>query len=477
MFKKGSLLVIIIILAFLILYPQTQNRTIEKSIERVVLITLDTVRADHLGYSGYVRNTSPFLDNLSKQSVVFTKAFTVMSHTLPAHVSLFTSLFPLQHGSLKNISHVSPELMSLGKIFDNNGYSTAGFVGVYFLERLTDHFNHFDTPVCTDNLIIDNKIVYRPANRTVDNVINWLNEKGSKQPFFLWLHLYDAHDPYRPPEKYRMKFEDSGRDDEFSSFLFSKHYLPVDFFKEKGKLFSVYNNYDGEILFIDHELQRLYTWAKKKHLLQKSLWIVTADHGEGLGNHYYMTHEKYIYNEQLHVPLMFHSPDGLLHNRFNDDIVGIMDVVPTLVDLIPLSISESVSFCGSSLLPQLFGDASTETKRLSYSQRRPKSFDRSSYLSKNLFCVQDEKYKLIKRSDEQDQFFDLGNDPGELNNLIHINNYQETIQNYYSYLDDFIENMPVDLDQTDEIPPSDPIKEKKIEKLLIELGYVDDSDE
>ncbi len=302
----------------------------------IVLITIDTLRADHLGCYGYFRDTSPTIDQLAREGILFERVVTSMSTTLPAHTSLFTSSYPARNGVLANYNvwaQPAPTgpggLRSVAQLLEAEGYRTAAYVSVFHLGRgsgLGAGFQVHDG-VVTD-LSGKGGVWDRRADVTTDRTLGWLGGAG-KEPFFLWVHYFDPHDPYDPPPPYDLLYS---TDSELVRWIERKR-IPA---RLQEKSAQDHNDYDGEIRFTDTQIERLFAGLKRLGLYDESLIILTADHGEGLMQHGHREHGV-LYNEQLFVPLIMKFPKdrGPAGQRI-DRLTSVIDVFPTALAAIDL---------------------------------------------------------------------------------------------------------------------------------------------
>lgn len=369
----------------------------------IVVITLDTLRADHLGCYGYFRDTSPHLDRLAAEGVLFERAVTTIATTLPAHLSLFTSRHPLQTGVFANGKKFrlrreeGSQVRLFSEMLDDLGYETAAFVSATPVKRPTGlgvGFDLFDQPERKG----------RRADRTVDRAIEWLEGTPSR-PFLLWIHLFDPHSPYDPPGRFKQAFS-AGPD--LVRFLWRKGVPdPWD-----AGLQSINDRYDGEILFADTHLGRLFEALSAGGLYSESTIVVVGDHGEGLGQHDRIGHGE-IHNEQLLVPLIIRFPDSTgLNGRRVERLVSIVDVLPTLIERLGMEIAaeDRAQLTGSDLLAR--------------GPRRPSALAQRTYGPKRKWGP-GQKYALIEgdwkytfSTHAPDELFDLARDPAEIENLI-----------------------------------------------------------
>ena len=413
--KKISILIFLFVIIVLTALQSSCLSKGKNNVHRFILITIDTLRADHLGCYGYPRSTSPFMDDLAKNGVLFLNAFSSSSHTSPSHTSIFTSLHPVQHNVLVNGASLHGRAFTMAEMFQDCGYGTAGFFGVGFLERITQGFD------VTDFKKYKKLVHYRQAQHTIDSVLDWLSGKKTSDKFFLWIHLFDPHRPYHPPKEYLEKIDlkSQTEKDIFINYLYEVHKLPVDFYKHDFKLIQDYNNYDAEIMLVDNEIKRLFDYMDKKGLNADSLWVITADHGEGLGNHHYESHGMYIYNEQIHIPLIFYFGNRAYAHTQVDSLVRHVDILPTFGDLTGYSLDKKEKIIqGFSLMSLMEHDEQDFPVNYSFSQRRPWDDSRRKWEQGEIYCLQDLNFKYIYHSEGKDEFYDLRYDPFESRNLM-----------------------------------------------------------
>src|SRR5258708_28145818 len=249
-------------------------QTPEKSAPNVVLITIDTLRADHLGCYGYRQIKTPNIDSLAADGARFTRAFSPVPVTLPSHTAMLTGTYPMLSG-MHDFSgnKVSPQQPTLATVLKQSGYVTGAVVASAVLDSrfglnhgFDFYYDHFDFSRL-EEANLDG--MERPGNVVADQVLDWLG-KNSQKKFFLWMHLYDPHYPYRPPAPYSLEYAD--------------------------------RPYDGEIAFADEQVGRLLRYLKDKNLYQNSLIVLSGDHGESLGEHGDKTNAFFIYNATRRVP-------------------------------------------------------------------------------------------------------------------------------------------------------------------------------
>lgn len=351
----------------------------------VILITIDTLRADRLGCYGNRSIDTPAMDSLARDGVVFRRAIAQVPLTVPSHAAILTGTYPVWNGvrdwSDANLSSTVP---TLAEIFKSQGYTTAAFVSAFVLDSmwgLGRGFELYDDGFKAEEYKSMRHFgLERRADETVQRAIAWLEARPSA-PFFLWLHLYDPHAPYRPPEP------------------FKSHYAE--------------RPYDGEVAYTDQQLGRFFAFLKSKGLYSTSLILLASDHGEALGDHQEQQHGFFIYNSTVHVPLVVRFPDGFVPaQRDIPGVVNLVDIAPTLTQFCGFPSSQLSSFQGKSLLP-LIQKSSSTTPRSGYSESL---YPRNSFGWHSLYGLETESYHYIEAPREE--LYDLRMDPGESRNII-----------------------------------------------------------
>jgi len=399
-----------------------------------VLVTLDTLRADHLGTYGYPFGASPFLDELAERSVVFERAYAASATTVPSHATIFTSLYPIQHRVLKNGLALPPAYPTLAERLAQAGFATGGFASTrahFGVGGLGRGFATFDEP--GEEAVAG--LPYRTASATVDAALRWLEGLDPTDRFFLWLHLYDVHQPLRPPEPHRRAVEPEGGPSR-ARYLRDEHHIASGARRDGFAVFrrgdrgmvELHTTYDGEIHFVDAELRRLFEVFRRRGLAARTLWIVTSDHGEGLGSHAYKFHGRNIYEEQVRVPLLLYAEDPAVVPRRIDAVVEHVDLLPTIMDLAgsgeaPADVTQPLQ--GRSLVPLLTGgspralpERAAFVQRRSYAQedRRSPLVDRD-FEAGGKFALVERRWKYIHRTAGDDELYDLRADPYETREL------------------------------------------------------------
>lgn len=408
----------------------------------IILISVDTLRADHLGCYDYGRDTSPFLDSLAADGVVFENAFAQSSWTLASHMSLFTARYPHNHGVETPSRSLSANVPTLTEILKTHGYHTFGFVTWAFLESAYGFGRGFDLyrqfVPAPDKRDVEHAEHVTRADQAVDAILEGLGD-GVRSPFFLFAHLFDPHLDYAPPAEHVRRFDPQASEDLTLGMhtTLQPYILPIHKEPERippAMLQRVTALYDGEIHFTDTQLARLFEALRKRDMLEDTLIVVTSDHGEELDDHGSMEgHGWTLYDEILHVPLIVKFPDNSHAGTRIQTIVEGIDIAPTILEF--AGIEAPGSFDGKSLLAFLDPTAAPSEGRTFSSSER--------FLSR--WSVRTERYKLIRSQRKTPrlpyepppfEFFDLAVDPGENLNLYGTRNPQ--IRVLQAYLDAWI---------------------------------------
>ena len=346
----------------------------------VVLITIDTLRADHVGCYGYKQIKTPNIDSVAADGVRFEHAFTPVPVTLPSHTAILTGTYPMLSG-MHDFSgnKLSPQQVTLATVLKQAGYVTGAVVASAVLDSrfglnqgFDFYYDHFDFSRLEEANLDE---MERPGNVVADQALEWLG-KNSQKKFFLWMHLYDPHYPYRPPEPYRQEY--------------------------------AAQPYDGEIAFADEQVGRLLRFLKDNGLYQNTVIVLSGDHGESLGEHGEKTHGFFIYNVTMHVPLIIHLP-GKSTTQTVDDPVSLVDLMPTVLAATGLDIPSQVQ--GRSLVPALRGEKIDQDRTLYGETFLP----RLHFNWSELRGAENAKYHFIDAP--RPELYDLTKDPGELRNL------------------------------------------------------------
>ena len=352
----------------------------------LLLITLDTTRADRLGCYGHEDAHTPTLDALAARGVVFDQAYTPAPMTLPAHATLLTGLLPPQHGARVNGEHrLAEDVPTLAEELSRAGYRTGAFVAAFVLDAkfgLARGFDRYDDDLsgAYEQEVPEALSAYRPGDRVVDAALEWLGEGEQDTPFFAWVHLYDAHYPWHAHgEGAQAQTAGSG-------------------------------SYDGELAFVDEQIARLVAFLDENGLEPNTLVIAVADHGEGLGDHHEIEHGYLLNEEVLRVPWILAGPGVKAEHRV-PALVSLEDFLPTVLELLGLSGFEGTP--GRSLVAALRGEKIEAG--VSYAET---DLPWASYRWAPQRSLTTERWKYIQTP--QPELYDRADDRAELANLIEL---------------------------------------------------------
>ena len=345
---------------------------------RAVLVTIDTLRADHVGAYGAGAGRTPTLDALAARGARFETAISPTPLTLPSHATLLTGLDPPEHGIHHNGRfRLADGVPTLAERLRAQGLATAAFVAAYVLDArfgLARGFDVYDDQLSlNDPTLGASAVAERPADRVVDAALAWLARAPDR--FFLWVHLYDPHAEYRPPEPYATRFANEP--------------------------------YAGEVAFADAQLGRLVAALDERFPDGATLVVATADHGESLGEHGEETHSYTLYDATQRVPLLVVGP-GVPAGAAVAGVVRLADVAPTVLDALGVDALPGAS--GKSLLPALAG--ADPAPRTAYVETLATAFD---WRWSPVFGVRTDRYKYLRAP--KPELYDLREDPRELRNL------------------------------------------------------------
>jgi choline-sulfatase len=347
----------------------------------LVVVTLDTTRADRMGAYRSGGAETPVFDSLADSGVLFEQAVSVAPLTLPAHASLFTGKFPPEHGVRDNGGFfLAAEQATLAEALKARGYRTGAFVGAYVLDSKWGLDQGFDSYVDEFDLSKSRAIslaaIQRPANEVLDRALPWIAQQHDA-PFFAWIHLYDAHSPYRPPEPFGSRYRD--------------------------------HPYNGEIAFADSQVGRLIAQLRSTGAYDRTIVVVIGDHGESLGDHGESAHGFFVYDSVTHVPLVIRAPFSLTGHRRVADPVRTVDVMPTVLEL--LGVAPPGGMAGTSLAPLMTG-ARRELGLDAYSEAM---YPLHHYGWSDLRALRSGRFKVIDAP--RPELYDIERDPGESTNL------------------------------------------------------------
>lgn len=363
--------------------PEPDTGKAPASPPNVLLITVDTLRADHLGCYGYERAQTPHIDRLAGEGVRIERAIAPTPITLPSHTSILTGLEPPAHGVRGNGAFRVPDsVQTLAESLKAEGYQTQAFVSADVLHsrfNLNQGFDGYDDDFSSEAKEPGVRMLQRSGERTMNRVIHWLDVRkssASPSPFFVWVHLFDPHAPYEPPEA------DAKRSA---------------------------TPYDGEITSVDRQIGRLVKALEPDGVLDHTILVFTSDHGESLGEHGEATHAMFIYESTQHVPLIFRYPRKLPAGRVYDGPARSVDIMPTILSLAE---KKSVETQGADLSEALTGGAPSPSLAQYSESFHPKLMFGMAHLE----GVREDAWTYIRAP--RPELYDRRTDPGELHNLL-----------------------------------------------------------
>ena len=416
----------------------------------VILISIDTLRADHLSCYGYQRRTTPNIDRLAEDAVLFENAYSTAAWTPPAHASMLTGRYPSFHGVV-DTGRLGREIPTLAEALRAGGYRTAGFVNnsqvgeLVGLEKGHEAFVEVWKGTAgmsllrrgMDYLVRNAKdrvgLADHGADRTNRLVRSWLREKGD-QPFYLFIHYIEPHNPINAPHPFKNKFRehpDNRNIDRKKLDCVADN--PLNCYTRgirlnADEIAALKALYDGEVNYIDHKLGELLDYLKKERIYDNSLIIVTADHGEHFGEHDLYSHVASLYEPILRIPLIIKYPEGFHRQTRVAELVQLVDIFPTVVETAGLDRKFGEGVQGTSLVKtdsngryHDFIVSEWEGRVPHFVQKRMNGRDLDPVINKfkeSLVMIREGRYKFISNSNGREELYDLAADRGELTNLI-----------------------------------------------------------
>jgi arylsulfatase A-like enzyme len=447
----------------------------ESNRPNIILISLDTVRPDHLSCYGYHREVSPAIDSLAADSVKFINTYSSTSWTLPAHVSLLTSLDCLHHQVYFPLQKMDRKIITLADILRNEQYFCAAFTGGGYLSETYGFSKGFDS-YQEIKLHGDLAIRLDEAERLGEMASDWIGKNKDKD-FFLFLHTYQPHDPYAnlsPVGKEFLAENAKWQQIKMETLFDEKGRFETDFSKDEKQ--NIIDLYDGEIKYTDVAfVQPILDTLKELGLYEKSLIILTSDHGEEFYEHQAWLHDHSIYNESIKIPLIIKFPGQRSKGHQVENIARITDILPTVLDFLDIKASSNL-FDGQSLLPILDGK---EKKQRSYvSDLALRAFDTAP----TVIAIDQDHFKLIlnkkivspyvKRisrdfSGSQIELYSTERDPNETKNLASNITYRDLCFELLQKIDERLQKVHQETKQRDEVTLDQSLRER-----LKALGYI-----
>jgi len=416
----------------------------------ILWIVMDTVRADHLSSYGYQHNTTPNIDKIADEGILYENAISTAPWTLPSHASMFTGTFPSKHGTDWEHTFLHGDLKTIAEVLSGHGYETLQYSNNEWVSSRSGLQQGFDNHVLTIHgaikpsalpdylmigrakLYIENEMLLMDdgAQKTNEVVMNWIADAHQAEaPFFAFINYMEAHSPYHPPEEYAAPY--LGEDVDFEEAMKT----PYGFWgymagkvEISDRTFEIQRAlYDGEISYLDFRIGQLLDYLRDLNILDNTLLIITSDHGELFGEHQLASHQLCIYDTLLHVPLIIRYP-GLAEAGLRvEEQVQLTDLFPTILDIAGINWSGEEQLQGQSLVKDMKQPGS-EFAIAEYALSYPSltaigwggwGSDVNKY-ARRLKTIRTEEFKYIWASDGMDELYNIREDPEELNNLIEV---------------------------------------------------------
>ena len=304
----------------------------ERRPPNIIILLVDALRKDHMSLYGYPLKTTPEIDRFAQDALVFQDTISQASWTLPSVGSLFSSLYPYLHNAgtedeQGQLQALNNKIIVLAEIVKEKGYRTAAFTANFFIGKEFQMHRGFDV---LNHRLDTCKLSAKELNQAA---LQWIDAEKNK-PFFVYVHYMDVHGPYNPPTPYDTFIETKA-----IKRLTAKHrkalgYLSAGKKKDKSNLNYYINRYNGALIYVDDQIGRLLKDLKKRKLLENSLVIITADHGEAFFEHGFFDHGNNLYNEEINIPLIIKFPDGMRCPDNTQRKVGLIDIVPTIAQIL-----------------------------------------------------------------------------------------------------------------------------------------------
>lgn len=427
----------------------------------VILITLDTVRAESLSVYGYERKTTPQLEKFAQDGAVFEQAITTASWTLPSHASMLTGKLPHEM-NVRWYKAIKPKFATLPEVLQQRGYETSGFAAnllfcskEYGLSRGIIHYE--DYPVSLGQIILSSTIGQeisntgfvrravdyhqnlnsKSAEKINDDFLNWLESRDSNRPFFTFINYFDAHEPLLPPKPFDTMYGSTKPNGEY---LYQT--IGIDFLNKHAwtteDADTHRNAYDSSITYLDQQLGILFSKLSEKGILDNTIVIITSDHGESFGEHGIYSHGNSLYIETLRVPLIVRFPGKVQKGQRIQQPVSLRDIPSTVLGLIGIPNNEN-NFSGQSLgryFQQESGKAAANEDQIIFSELEEASWIDAWYPASkgNMKSLLNDKYHYIWSENGTEELYDLKSDPKELINLSKNTEAQNTMEMFRNEL-------------------------------------------
>ncbi len=377
----------------------------QKRPHNLIVISIDTLRADRLGTYGYKRNTSPVLDAFADDSVIFENTVGTTSWTLPSHMSLFTGLYPTSHGVIDAKKKLPRKVPLLAEILKRRGYRTFAFTGGVYVGRPFGFGRGFEMYTVKEKrkgLDADGKKKLRGFESSIARAEKVLSSLSPDEPYFLFLHTYDVHCPNRPPGEYVSMFKSEEAKAVRGTNCGDAIFRANPGF-DAGHALTISDRYDGTISWVDSKFQRLIDFLKARGDLDRTVIVFTSDHGEEFYERQRIGHKATLNKQVIMIPLVIRAP-GFSPSRVNVPVSQI-DIFSTVLDLLDVPVPSHAQ--GTSLLPLMKGDSTQSSRQYQFSELQREASLRS---------LTDGRFHLIHDLEtSRNTLYDMNNDPDEKN--------------------------------------------------------------
>jgi len=485
------------------------NKNIDKP--NIILIVMDAVRVDHLSCYGYTRKTSPNIDGLAKEGILFENAFSTAAWSYPSHASIFTGKYPSFHRTLGKDVRLHKENTTIAEVLSREGYQTIGVSSNNLLSPINGFDKGFQKYFVFDLHYEETKLIFKNIKqcprdfirtlvygldgytyRNLEKIKYFLKKRIKRKPFFLFTNFYNCHTPYNPPRPFKKRFcklfdriplsvmelifykifgHPGGKipgfdirklnmvSDENNQISFMER--EFDMSEEEWEIVKSW--YDGEILYLDCVIGELVDFLKREGVFENTVFIITSDHGENFGEHGLVGHQFCLYDTLIHVPLIIVYPDVIPRGVKISSLVSHIDIFPTILDLLGIK-GYRRGIQGESLLPfrdrkiHDFVCAECGEFRISHLHPKLKVYERGYK------CLRTESFKYIISADRQEELYNIKKDPHEEINI--AEQYPEKTKYFRKQLEKTID---ISFFGPQELPEK---RREEIKKRLHLLGYI-----
>jgi len=463
----GSIALLILLVYFVFIKEEPNTPP------NVVLIVMDTVRRDHLSCYGYPRNTSPRLDQLVKDSRLYSNAYTPGGWTIPAHASIFTGLHTISHGASQENVVLDTDLTTLAEILSENGYSTVGIIGNPNLDDSRNYGQGFQK-----YYELWNEVRILTGNSGYFFFKKYLAGHDKAKPFFMFINFIEAHQPYNSSQNFYHQFL-SDSSIQLESNEWTDYFLKRREFSS-AEMEHLRELYDAEILYVDYWIGQMIDLLKKEHLWDDTVLIVTSDHGENFGEHDMVDHAFSLHEPVIRIPLLIHYPTLFEPNSVDSSAVQLTDLFPTVLHLCDIDATGYPSQ-GRDLLDSEASDDMIFSEYYYPYQALYQNFASEGIddpildqFKRRIKTVISGGMKLIYSDIGNHELYDLRRDPHELENLIDDPVYSDTKQDLMDKLEECVDDYsnPMKSSPSDSIPRTEQELDSTTIEALRSLGYV-----